>query len=147
MPFTEGTGRTSRRRRRLCLQSSGSTDAGTRTHGTYFGKVNMSTILRGVPDCTYGGDKCVHMTTGVEPPETGPHGTLRKGADGLVGCRGAVQPRAHGNAKRLIEDRPGEGDASGIKPERDDSSTGFQVAEHADPIDLSQLVRQGPRQW
>src|SRR5208282_2210001 len=42
MPFTEGTGRTSRRRRRLCLQSSGSTDAGTRTHGTYFGKVNIS---------------------------------------------------------------------------------------------------------
>src|SRR5208283_701867 len=46
MPFTEGTGRTSRRRRRLCLQSSGSTDAGTRTHGTYFGKVNNSGFCR-----------------------------------------------------------------------------------------------------
>src|SRR5450755_5199359 len=35
-----------------------------------------------------------------------------------------MQPRAHGNSKRFVEDHPGQGDVGRIKPERHDTGTG-----------------------
>src|SRR5208337_34110 len=50
-----------------------------------------------VPDLTDGGDKGVHIDAGVELAEADSHRSFGKSPDGLVRCRGAMQPGTHGN--------------------------------------------------
>src|SRR5271165_2231187 len=97
-----------------------------------------------VPDLTCGGEESVHIAAGVELAETDAHGSFGESPDGLMCRRGAMQPGAYGNPKRLVEDGPGEGDIPVVKPERDDTGTGFRVAKDADAINLPQPVGQPP---
>jgi hypothetical protein len=97
-----------------------------------------------VPDLTDGSEERVHIAMGVELAEADPHGSFGESLDGLVCCRGTMQPGAHGNPKRLVEDCPGEGDVAGIEPKRDDTGTRYRVAKDADPVNLPQPVRQPP---
>src|SRR5208283_4278827 len=94
----------------------------------------------------HSGDQRVHMIKSVEFAETDPHCPFWKSPDGPVRCRGAMQPSAYGNPKRLVEDRPREGDVRGIEPKRDDTGAGRRVTKDTHTINLAQPVRQHPRE-